>query len=300
MAGPTLRRLLSGSGPELPVSSSPTPSSWNPFSRSVAAASNDDDRTYFDHLPAQQPLTQNIIGHKRLSALPSPACKRPPFTLKPLPPPPPSQPATPTVTLVEIHKRHGQALGVRFDAEDGEEGAAVQSVQPYGLAWREGLSWGDCIVSVRVVASGEEHLLCNGSDAAKVLRPADGLLELRVRRRRRTAEDHAAERIQAAVLGLFARDTIRERHAASTAIAAHWRRWCAIMDRRALALDRQEDRAVACLQGAWRTHIRRWERKLALEFIQQHARAFVALLRAGRRARKRRPSIRRAPELVDE
>ncbi len=211
------------------------------------------------------------------------------------PPPPPRRRSE----VLPLTKRRGVALGVRFHASPGDDGAELQSVEPYGTAWRHGLKWGDVISQVRIVASGREWQLSSGEDAAKALRPASGRLELTIRRRAITPEDRAATRIQSRVLGVFCRDTMRMQHACATAIAASWRRWCAVMDARALRLDATEDRAVEAIQGAWRTRIRRWERRLALEYLQEHARAFVAKLRTGQRARKRR-CIRAPPTLFDE
>ena len=58
------------------------------------------------------------------------------------------------------------------------------------------------------------------------------------------------------------------------------------MDARALRADAQEDHAAEAIQGAWRWRIRRWERRLALEYLQETARTFVGKLRSGQRARK--------------
>jgi len=212
----------------------------------------------------------------------------------PLPPPPRR------TEIVQLFKQRGQALGVRFHASTGVDGAELQSVEPYGLAWRHRLRWGDTISTVRVMAIGNKEVeLTNGEDAAKALRPAYGRIKLSVRRRALSPEDRAAAIVQAHVLGIFCRDTLRMQHECATVIASSWRRWCAIMDARALRLDAVEDCAAAAIQGMWRLRIRRWERRLALEYLQEHARAFVAKLRAGERARKRR-CIRAPPQLVDE
>lgn len=205
----------------------------------------------------------------------------------PLPPPPKRS------EVVRIFKRRREALGVRFHADDGDGGAQLESVEPYGLAWRHGLKWGDTISAVRTLNNGRESKLTCGEDAARALRPAYGQLELIVRPRFASSEDRSASLIQSVILGVFCRDTLRVRAASATVISAHWRRWCAIMDLRALQLDAEEDRAVAAIQGAWRTRIRRWERKLALDFLQHHARNFIG------RARKRR-CIRAPPMLLDE
>jgi len=149
---------------------------------------------------------------------------------------------------------------------------------------------------VRIVASKKETALSSGEDAAKAIRPACGRIELVVRRRTLGPEDHAASRLQAAVLGVFCRDTMRLRQASAIMISSHWRRWCAVMDARALRLDKCEDHAAEAIQGAWRSTIRRWERRLAVEFLQQHARTFVDKMRTGQRARKRR-CIRAPPVL---
>ena len=58
------------------------------------------------------------------------------------------------------------------------------------------------------------------------------------------------------------------------------------MDARALRLDKREDDAIILLQYAWRRYMRRWEQRLAAEYIQATAKAFVASLRGGQRARK--------------
>ena len=65
------------------------------------------------------------------------------------------------------------------------------------------------------------------------------------------------------------------------------------MDLRALRLDREEDCAAEAIQGAWRKHIKGWERRLALEFLQQHARTFVER----KRRQRKRQCIRRPPML---
>mmetsp|Transcript_33123 Transcript_33123/g.87027 ORF Transcript_33123/g.87027 Transcript_33123/m.87027 type:complete len:124 (+) Transcript_33123:442-813(+) len=120
-----------------------------------------------------------------------------------------------------------------------------------------------------------------------------------VRRRALSIEDAAANLIQSRIIGVFCRDTLRLRTASATVITSHWRRWCAIMDARALRLDAEEDHAAEMIQGVWRLRIRRWEKQLALEFLQEKARAFVGQLRTGQRARKRR-CIRAPPALLDD
>lgn len=212
----------------------------------------------------------------------------------PLPPPPRR------TDCIKLLKKRGFALGVRFLADSVcDDGAVVDSVEPFGVAWRHGLKWGDVICSVRIVASGKEFELTCGEDAAKALRPAHGYIELTIRKRTIKREDHAASLIQAHVLGYFNRDTMGLRGRSATVISSHWRRWCAIMDARALRADAQEDYAAEAIQGAWRWRIRRWERRLALEYLQETARAFVGKLRSGQRARKRR-CIRAPPCLTHE
>ena len=294
-----MRRWLSG--PELPVTLTPASSgtSWNPFARRSPTCEESERRPFealhparqqLERLPAAQP-PHPLVGHKRPS--PAPVTRR-------KPPPPPTLPPPPRpddTVIVEIVKPRGASLGLRFCSET-TGGAELRMVDPYGLGWRQGLVWGDRVLSVLVASTGEETPTDSGSDAARALRPASGLIELRVRRRPRTTEDYAAVRIQAQVLGCFTRDTLRLRREAATVISAHWRRWCAIMDLRALRLNREEDCAAEAIQGAWRQHIKQWVRRLALEFIQEHARSFLALLRTGQRKRKRR-CIRMPPMLLD-
>ena len=187
----------------------------------------------------------------------------------------------------------------QFISDAGDGGAELESVDPFGLAWCCGLGWGDVVAGVTIASTGKEHELKSGAHAARVLRPATGQIVFRVLRRRRTSQDDAASLIQAHVLGVFARDTIRLRVRASMVISAHWRKWCAVMDARALRLDKREDDAIILLQYAWRRYMRRWEQRLAAEYIQATAKAFVASLRGGQRARKRR-CIRAPPALLDE
>ena len=153
------------------------------------------------------------------------------------------------------------------------------------------------VAGVCILSTGKEHDLKSGAHAARVLRPATGEIEFRIVRRRRTNEDRAASRIQAHILGVFARDTIQHRGRSATIIATQWRRWCAVMDARALRLDKKEDDAAILVQYAWRRYMRQWEKQLAVEYIQQIARSFVASLRGGHRARKRR--CIRAPPALD-
>ena len=225
---------------------------------------------------------------------PPPPMRTPPPTMRTVPPPPRRR-----TEVLPLTKREGVPLGVRFHSQQGDDGAELQCIEPYGTAWRHGLRWGDVICQVRLVATGQEWQLSSGEDAAHVLRPAIGRLELTIRRRTITPEDRAAMVIQSHLLGVHCRKTIRLRHASATVITASWRRWCAVMDARALRLDAIEDRAVETIQGAWRTRIRRWERRLAIEYLQERTRAFVAELRTGKRARKRR-CIRAPPTLFDD
>ena len=201
--------------------------------------------------------------------------------------------------VIGLTKRRNVALGIRFHMEPGDGGAEVESVEPYGLAWRLGLKWGDVISLVRIVATNTEHPVKDGQDAASALRPAVGRIELRVLPRACSARHVAAACIQSHVLGGFVRDTLRLRASAATHIQASWRRWCAVMDARALRLDAEEDRAAELIQGSWRRHIRQWERQLAVEYLQEHCRKFVAALRTGHRARKRQ-RIRAPPVLLDD
>jgi len=276
----------------LPVSSAPPAlarsASWNPFAASEPA------RAPLDNLPpschgkhhCRRPSECNICCAKLTTPVVQPKLLAPP-------PPPMTK-----VTTIELVKRRGDALGVRFLCDAGSGGAELESVEPFGLAWRYGLRWGDVVAGVFVVSTGKDHDLKSGAHAARILRPATGEMEFRVLRRRRTNRDRAASLIQARVLGVFARDTIRLRSHAATAISAHFRRWCAVMDARALRLDKTEDDAAILVQYAWRRYMRRWEQRLAVEYIQQIARSFVASLRCGQRARKRR-CIRAPPALDD-
>ena len=107
------------------------------------------------------------------------------------------------MTPVRMHKPRGVALGVRFDRLSESVGARVDSVEPYGLAWQFGLGWGDVVTCVKVfstIREGEilsEHVIASGLDAAKALRPAYGEIEILVQKRKITADDKAAARLQA-------------------------------------------------------------------------------------------------------
>jgi len=274
-----------------------------------------------------QPSTLHATkAQQRKIATPS----RPPPPLPPPPPPLPPPPRLPPSTTIRLHKPRGATLGVRFYSSrrseapgEGEAGAEVQSVEPYGLAWRSGLAWGDVITGVRVHSSrAKQELLAavditSGYDAAKALRPAIGYLELSVRKRLQNDRDRAAVCLQAACLGMLTRAAAHNASNAATHIAGAWRRWCA---RQALRARRAQRRskllqrtrtlrgpvahaAALQLQCAWRRYVgmlAAWERTLALQHIQKLMRAWLMRQRAmvPRLSRKRRRGIRAPPCLI--
>ena len=187
-----------------------------------------------------------------------------------------------------MYKRRGSSLGVRFYADaSAHDGAVIEAVEPDGVAWRMRLRAGDAVRAVRVLNTGVVHTLRSGYDAARVLRPASGVLLLRVDPRPWTAADGAAARLQAAWLGRTERAAQRARRAAAVVVQAHWRR-CEAMDAaHDLRLDAAEDAAVLLLQSHWRRVLGAdgaWVRRLALEHVQARARGMAARARA-RRAR---------------
>jgi hypothetical protein len=217
---------------------------------------------------------------------------------KPLPPPPKPPPVA---ALVTLSKPYGVSLGIRFFSDPGEHGAEIQKVDEHGLAWRAGLGWGDAIQRVRVRSTtrqsdeaSSEHVLRDGYDAAKALRPASGLVELEVVRRKQTAKDRAAARVQGRIRGMIARATLRHVRGATTTIASAWRRAVAVdeAERRRHVRDAPKRAAAALLI---QTHFRRfsawivyYEQSLALVFVQQQVRAWLERRRAMRTSRKRR------------
>ena len=220
------------------------------------------------------------------------------------PPPPPSDEHT-----ITLFKKRGVPMGVKFftDTDQHGRGAEIRDTDAYGTAWRAGLRWGDVLVSVKVFSQlrpGEvlsEHNITDGLSAAKALRPATGVIELQVIRRRHTARDAAASRIQSAWSGHQARWTMRVLGAAATTIARHLRGWRArngvvarlkrargerrLQQRlsRARELARQHDgRGSATIRGSGRRQQQRQERA-ASGANAQRARSALVIQSAWRR-----------------
>lgn len=197
---------------------------------------------------------------------------------------------------VELVKRRGQQLGVRFFADaSGVEGAVIEAVEPYGVMWCARLRAGDVVTSVRAVKTGHESTLASGYDAAQALRPAIGALVLRVIPRRWTAHDEAASRLQAGWLGMLEREAQLRRLDAAVVIQSHWRRCYAMDEVWDLILDRQEDEAAVLIQSHWRrccAAADAWVLTLALAHLQAHARGFVTRLRMRRRRHAAKESAR--------
>merc|ERR1712216_434515 len=107
--------------------------------------------------------------------------KEPPPPPKAAPPPPPKAPPPLHIKLKKTSV--SERLGVRFLAEQaGSAGAVVDSVEPYGPAWRAKLRAGDTVTHIS--ASGRETEIDSGFRAAEVLRVLQGSFVLRVRRDR--------------------------------------------------------------------------------------------------------------------
>ena len=188
---------------------------------------------------------------------------------KALPPPPPKS-APPPITL-EVRKRSPQdRLGVRFLADGGSGGGAIiDSVEPYGPAWRAKLRPGDTLMCV--ISGGKEVATDTGYRAAEVLRPLSGVFGVRVRRPRMSKPDAAAVRLQAASVGYQVRLGFGDAKRASLLIQTYFRRFSAMLLSE--------------------------ERHLALRYIQCIGREHIE--RQRRRTGSRRPSIRAPAQLLE-
>lgn len=131
-----------------------------------------------------------------------------------------------TIPIAKRSKRDRLGLSFRPDAIDG--GALITALDFGSLAWRSKLRPGDIVRSV--IIDGAEHPMEGGYQAAGLLRPATGVLRLRVRRRKLSAEEVAARRIQAAARGMEVRAEQHEANLAATYIQAAWRRAEAMVD----------------------------------------------------------------------
>ena len=246
--------------------------------------------------------------------------------------PPPPRPSE----TISFSKPRGASLGVRFLSEDGDQGAEIHRVDPFGMAFKLGLQWGDTIERVKTFTfkGGEEQVkltteLRNGYDAAKALRPVCGRVEISVRKRKKTPQDASATKLQARWRGVYARMYLEDAHTAATRIACYWRRYAAIIEADELREDRHEDAHVAAIviQSHWRrydAYVGAYEQVLAICFLQQQIRTWLAKPRKPRPPRpqqqlpkpqpprigseaatallgkRRRTKIRKPPALVDE
>ena len=193
----------------------------------------------------------------------------PSFGARAPPPPPPMR--TPILTL-ELRKSSSKnRLGVRFLADSTGGGAVVESIEPYGLAWRSKLRPGDVLVSVSN-ASVDYDTPC-GYRAAEVLRPLSGIITAKVMRKRVGKAEAAALRIQAAAVGHAVRLGYGDARCAALCIQTHFRRWS------------------ACFRVC--------EAMLAIRHIQEQARVLIARQRSARRSRKPSDGSIRAPACLE-
>lgn len=131
-------------------------------------------------------------------------------------------PPLPLLTI-PIHKRLTRdRLGVSFMPEPVEGGALISALEWGSIAWRGNLRPGDIVKSV--IIDGEEHPMEGGYSAAKLLRPACGVIRLRVRRRKPTRDEAAARRIQSVLRGMCVRTDLHVRTLAAEHIQGTWRR----------------------------------------------------------------------------
>ena len=219
----------------------------------------------------------------------------------PVPPPPLLRPDVFTSKSIFMNKPRGCSLGVDLDS-DSTEGAEVDSVEAFGLAWRNGLKPGDRILCVRAFSTVRpcevlsEHPVVDGYSAALALRPAFGRIELRILRPVPSREAVAATAIQAIWRGMLSRQmsTLDEAHpdwmrqwvreGASVVIQSHFRRLLAMWEaRERLDLrDREHaediEWAVLTIQTTWRRYgawINAYTRTFALQLIQEAARVWL-------------------------
>jgi hypothetical protein len=137
-------------------------------------------------------------------------------------------PPLPLLTITVKKRSTRDRLGLSFMPEPVDGGALVSALEFGSLAWRSQLRPGDIVKSI--VIDGAEHAMEGGYRAAQILRPAKGLLRLRVRRRKPTAEEIAAQLIQAALRGMRVRSAQHILQLAATHIQAAWRRAAAVID----------------------------------------------------------------------
>ena len=148
-------------------------------------------------------------------------------------------------------------------------GAIIDSVEPYGPAWRAKLRPGDTLMCV--ISGGKEVATDTGYRAAEVLRPLSGVFGVRVRRPRMSKPDAAAVRLQAASVGYQVRLGFGDAKRASLLIQTYFRRFSAMLLSE--------------------------ERHLALRYIQCIGREHIE--RQRRRTGSRRPSIRAPARLLE-
>ena len=125
-----------------------------------------------------------------------------------------------TIPIAKRSKRDRLGLSFRPDAIDG--GALITALDFGSLAWRSKLRPGDIVRSV--IIDGAEHPMEGGYSAAKLLRPACGVIRLRVRRRKPTRDEAAARRIQSVLRGMCVRTDLHVRTLAAEHIQGTWRR----------------------------------------------------------------------------
>lgn len=176
-------------------------------------------------------------------------------------------PPLPLMTI-PIVKRIRSRLGLSFHPEMIDGGTLITRLEFGSVAWRSKLRAGDVVMSV--IIAGTEHPLEGGFRAAQLLRPAEGLLRFRVRRRKLSTKDLAARLIQAAVRGMLVKTQQHITHLAASHIQACWRRAEAMMD--------LEDTfwAVDLIQAVTRQHLARCLRaRAARKSVQIRSPAFL-------------------------
>ena len=137
-------------------------------------------------------------------------------------------PPLPLLTVPITKRLTRDRLGVSFMPEPVEGGALISALEWGSIAWRANLRPGDIVKSV--IIDGEEHPMEGGYRAAQLLRPACGVIRLRVRRRKLTRNEAAARRIQAALRGMCVRSDLHVRRLAAEHIQGAWRRASAMAD----------------------------------------------------------------------
>lgn len=137
-------------------------------------------------------------------------------------------PPLPLLTVPITKRTTRDRLGVSFMPEPVEGGALISALEWGSIAWRANLRQGDIVKSV--IIDGEEHPMEGGYRGAQLLRPACGVLRLRVRRPKPTRNEAAARPIQAAMRGMRVRTDVHVWRLAASHIQGAWRRASAMAD----------------------------------------------------------------------